>query len=341
MGFDCASYDFTSPDSTSTFLYCPSFPAAALFAVLFGLSTITHIVQAFCYGKLRLSWVIILGSAWETIAFGLRTAATQKPLSDGLGIPSVILIYLAPLLVNAFAYMVLGRMVWYYLVAKRVCRIGATRLTVIFVWLDIIAFLVQLAGASLTTGHSEADATPEAKADSARLQQIGLNIYMGGIGFQLFWILVFSGVAWRFRVKAVRGVDLQRPTSWRVLLAVLYFTLFMIGVRIIFRLVEFSQGIYDATLTTHEVFFYVLEAAPMLIACVTWNVFHPGRFLVGPESEFPHLSRQAKKAKKAEKKRLTAEKKTQKAQLKMERRRGGEVENMERGQSPLMGVELQ
>jgi len=46
----------------------------------------------------------------------------------------------------------------------------------------------------------------------------------------------------------------------------------------------------------------------MFLAMVFWNVFHPGRFLVGPESEFPKkikLTKQEKKdaklAKKAEK----------------------------------------
>ncbi|KAF3931086.1 hypothetical protein ABW20_dc0106617 [Dactylellina cionopaga] len=317
MGFDCANYDFTGPDSKSTFLYCPSLPAAALFAGIFGLSTLIHIFQAFYHHKVRLSWVIVLGAAWETIAFGLRAAATQNPVSDALGIPSSILIYLSPLLVNAFAYMVLGRMVWYYLGEKKVCGISAPRLTVIFVWLDVVAFLVQLAGASLASSRNDdANASEQDKLDAAKTQVTGIHVYMGGIGFQLFWILVFSALAWRFRIKAVmekvRGHGIERETNWKHLLIVLYFTLAMIVIRIIFRLVEFSGGSFNNKLTTNETFFYVLEATPMSIACITWNVFHPGRFLVGPESEFPRLTRKEKKALKAEKKREKEEKKREK-----------------------------
>ncbi|KAF3922843.1 hypothetical protein ABW21_db0209729 [Orbilia brochopaga] len=334
MGFNCAAYDFQSPDSTSTFLYCPSLPAAALFAALFGLSALTHIFQAFYHRKLRLCWVIILGASWETIAFGLRAAATQNPLSDGLGIPSQILIYLSPLLVNAFAYMVLGRMVWYYLEARKVWGVSATRLTVIFVWLDIIAFLVQLVGASMASARNDdPNASQKDKDDAAQAQKNGLHIYMGGIGFQLFWILVFSTVAWRFRMKAVAeralGQHVQRDTNWRVLLGVLYFTLLAIVIRIIFRLVEFSGGEFNNTLTTHEVFFFVLEATPMFMACLTWNIFHPGRFLVGPDSEFPHLSRKEKRAVKAEKKAIKADKKRAKEEeklMKKEQRKRGDID---------------
>ncbi|KAK6534179.1 hypothetical protein TWF281_005512 [Arthrobotrys megalospora] len=317
MGFDCSSYDFTSPDSKSTFLYCPSLPGAIVFTVLFGLSTLTHIFQAFYYRKWRLSWVITLGAAWETTAFGLRAAATQNPVSDALGIPSSILIYLSPLLINAYAYMVLGRMVWYYLQDKRVAGIQAKRLTVIFVWLDIIAFLVQLVGASMASFRdTDSNATEQEKIDAANAQKLGLNIYMGGIGFQLFWILVFSGFAWRFRVKAVaernQGREVHRDSNWKHMLIVLYFTLMMITIRIIFRLVEFSAGSFETKLTKTEAFFFVLEATPMSIACITWNLFHPGRFLVGPDSEFPRLSRKEKKAIKAEKKMLKEEKKREK-----------------------------
>ncbi|KAK6356930.1 hypothetical protein TWF718_001268 [Orbilia javanica] len=325
MGFNCSSYDFTSPDSTSTFLYCPSLPAAIFFAVLFGLSTITHIFQAFYHHKWRLSWVIALGAAWETTAFGLRAAATQNPVSDALGIPSSILIYLSPLLINAYAYMVLGRMVWYYLQDKRVASIQAKRLTVIFVWLDIIAFLVQLTGASMASFRdTDSNSTEQEKIDSANAQKLGLNIYMGGIGFQLFWILVFSGFAWRFRVKAVmerdQGCGVHRDSSWKQILVILYFTLLMITIRIIFRLVEFSGGSFNTKLTTTESYFYALEATPMGIACITWNIFHPGRFLVGPDSEFPRLTRKEKKQIKAEKKRLKEEKKYAKKEDKQRHR---------------------
>lgn len=78
-------------------------------------------------------------------------------------------------------------------------------------------------------------------------------------------------------------------------------------VRIVYRLAEFANGGTSAptVLSTQEAFFYVFEALPMFSALMIWNIWHPGRFLVGPESLFPKkvkISRKEKKALKEEKK---------------------------------------
>ena len=47
----------------------------------------------------------------------------------------------------------------------------------------------------------------------------------------------------------------------------------------------------------------------MMAALLILAIFHPGRYLVGPDSEFPRLSRKEKKAAKQEKKAAKQEKK--------------------------------
>jgi hypothetical protein len=74
---------------------------------------------------------------------------------------------------------------------------------------------------------------------------------------------------------------------------------------------------------------YCLDALPMLFAIFLLNIWHPGRCLVGPDSEFPKLTR-------AEKKALKREKKERKRRRKEAKRRGGDgdgrdVEEMELG----------
>jgi hypothetical protein len=44
----------------------------------------------------------------------------------------------------------------------------------------------------------------------------------------------------------------------------------------------------------HEALLYCLEALPMLIAIALWNVSHPGKLLVGPDSEFPKKQSKSK-----------------------------------------------
>jgi L-2-hydroxyglutarate oxidase LhgO len=51
----------------------------------------------------------------------------------------------------------------------------------------------------------------------------------------------------------------------------------------------------------HEAPFYCLEALPMFVALLLWNVCHPGRVLVGPDSEFPKKEKKKSKKSKREK----------------------------------------
>lgn len=48
----------------------------------------------------------------------------------------------------------------------------------------------------------------------------------------------------------------------------------------VYRVVEFSQG-FDGYLASHEVYFYVLEAVPMMPPFILFNFCHPGRIVKG------------------------------------------------------------
>ena len=86
-----------------------------------------------------------------------------------------------------------------------------------------------------------------------------------------------------------------------------------VQVRIIFRLVEFTKGFEPGNpMLFNEAYVYCLDASPMCLALLLLSVIHPGRVLVGPESEFPQLSRKEKKTMKQEKKALRREKKEEK-----------------------------
>ena len=82
--------------------------------------------------------------------------------------------------------------------------------------------------------------------------------------------------------------------------------------RIVFRIIEFSSGVgtkLELTIDTNEWFLYVFDEMPMFLALVVFLIYHPGRVLKGPDSEFPKLSKEEKLSRKVEKKRIKAEKK--------------------------------
>jgi RTA1 like protein len=321
------SYVCYPPDDPDTFwAYCPSLGAAITFSCFFGLVSIAHIVQAVVHKK-PFSWVLIMGSLWELGGYIFRSLGVTAQKNEGWATTQALLILLAPLLINAYVYMLLGRMVHFFLDERKLCGIKAKNFTRIFVSLDIISFLVQATGGLLAN-----------QQDAPETEKIGVNIYMGGIGLQELIILIFTFIAIRFQKRlggqerrnldAGEGISMtehRSPHQARKLLRIVYLALGLISLRIIFRLVEFSQG-FDTYLPTHEWVTYVFDALPMLAALLAFNVIHPGRILRGPNSDFTEERRAAKQEKNKKKDLQKMEKEDKKAGAKEKK----EVKRMER-----------
>ena len=167
----------------------------------------------------------------------------------------------------------------------------------------------------------------------------GIHIYMGGIGLQELCILIFTSIAIKFSLvmrqqeRGLTGTNNQildgRPRNWRALLYVLFASLALITTRIIFRMVEFADGIDPSKnpIPYHEAYFMALDALPMLIAIVLMNIVHPGRILQGEGSEFPKgptrkEKKEAKRVKKEAKRAAKEEKKALKEERKMKKMMG-------------------
>ncbi|GLA86055.1 hypothetical protein AtubIFM56815_010305 [Aspergillus tubingensis] len=311
-------------------LYVPSLAAAVLFCVLYGLTLICHGIQAFLYKK-RYAWVIMMGATWELIAFIFRALLTRQQNNSNYDTVYTIMFLLAPLWINAFLYMTLGRLIYFFTPDQKLAGITARRYGRLFVWLDIFAFLVQLGGAAITTQTDVPTSTI----------MLGVHIYMGGIGLQELFVLIFTGLIIHLHRKLIHleqagiltpggmaGMNMStsrnKPMPWRWLFYVMYTALGMITIRIIFRLCQYAQGTDPSNpVLTHEAYEYVFDAVPMFIALVLLNVVHPGRVLQGPESEFPRVSRAEKKRLKREKKQAKRERKETK-RVEKEMRKGGQ-----------------
>ncbi|KAA8576772.1 hypothetical protein EYC84_006832 [Monilinia fructicola] len=143
MTNSCAALD--TPHTQWSF--CPNVGAAYFFAILFALTTVTHLVQAIYHRKIY-CWVIVASGIAQTLAYIFRIRSIQNPASFENYAAWFILILIAPLFTNAFAYMVMGRMVWNYTTEAKIWKISAWRFGLYFVILDIVAFLVQIFGAA-------------------------------------------------------------------------------------------------------------------------------------------------------------------------------------------------
>ncbi|KAM0141532.1 hypothetical protein ACHAO1_001720 [Botrytis cinerea] len=281
MTGSCAALN--TPDTKWSF--CPNIGAAYLFTILFGLTTIAHLTQAILHRR-AYCWVIIVSGIAQTLAYIFRVISIKNPASFGNYAAWFILILIAPLFTNAFAYMVMGRMIWNYAIEAKIWKITAWRFGLYFVILDVAALLIQIYGAATA-------ASDNASADET-LQ--GLHVYMVGVGIQQFFIFVFLFFAFKFhqtlRSQSRQNVYTSRQ-AWSLLYA-LYAVILLITIRIIFRLVEYSQGL-KSSIPNHEAFQYSLDSVAMLFALVILNIFHPGRIMADSDSSIP--GRKARKSK--------------------------------------------
>ncbi|KAL4937752.1 RTA1 like protein-domain-containing protein [Aspergillus oleicola] len=267
-------------ECNALYSYYPSFGAAVAFSVLFGILIVTHFVQAVSH-KAGFAWVILMSATWEFGGYLTRTLSTRHQQSESLATVSQILILLAPLWVNAFDYMVLARMIHFFMPERRIGMIKPSHLTTLFVLLDIGSFIVQAVGGLMASPNSSADT-----------MQTGIHIYMIGMGVQEFFILLFLLIAITFHRRVLHldnaGALPENKTQWRGMLYALYASLLFITVRIIFRLVEYSSGTeLSNSIVSHEWFMYVFDAVPMCVAIGIWCLSHPGVVLKGPDARMP------------------------------------------------------
>ena len=295
-------------------LYCPTYSAAIAFTVLYGLATLAHIFQAICYRK-PFAVVLIMGAVWETLGYVFRTLSILHQDATGYYVIQQFLIILSPLWINAFVYMLLARMIHFYLPPKHdvVFRLRARRIALIFVLFDIAAFLVQMVGGTIINPEFDPD-----------INDIGVKVYMGGVGMQLIFISLFIGIAIQFQRMVSKptlhyvlansigdnGPDRyeeqyrhfrphKKPAALRLLYTV-YFVLFLIIFRNIYRLVEFSSGA-ESHITSKEFYTFVFDSVPMLLAILAFNVYNPGAALKGERSDFSEENRELKRLKREKK----------------------------------------
>jgi hypothetical protein len=109
-------HGYLPPEACDVVLpYVPSFAAAVLFCVLFGLTMLAHIIQGYVFRKVRIHnpptiiedypsninqgfcWVVAMGALWELAAFIFRVLLTRNQSTESYSALFSLLMLLAPL----------------------------------------------------------------------------------------------------------------------------------------------------------------------------------------------------------------------------------------------------
>ncbi|KAH7155924.1 RTA1 like protein-domain-containing protein [Dactylonectria macrodidyma] len=256
--------------------YIPSLPAAIIFVVVFAILTAAHSWKLFRH-RMWFCFPFVVGGLFEIIGYIGRVAAYN---STGTLIPYIlqsIFLLIAPILFAASLYMTLSRII--LAVGGASCSMIAPRwLTRIFVFGDAFSFLIQSSGAGLRVRAGSGSSTSN--------PNLGSNIIVGGLIFQIAIFAIFVITAVRFQLKFRRHEASKNAMDipWQACLNMLYVTSAFIMIRNIFRVAEYAMG-SDGYLLGHEWGVYVFDASLMTLTMVWFFLRYPSQLAAKKRSE--------------------------------------------------------
>lgn len=254
----------------SVWFYAPNKAAPIVFTVLFCLSGAVHAWQTHKHKSWRTTVLLPWAAALMMAGFILREMGAYRTDNLAYLIASTVLIMSGPPVYALINYFVLSRMLYYvpYLAPMHPGRVATT-----FVGLDAVCEILIGQGAWRMANSSMTD----------KQRQLGANLVTASLALQVVLFGSFGLLAAQFHMRARRGGVLSRDL--RVVLIVLYVSASIVTIRCIYRLVEYVQG-WDSTIYKNEVFFWIFDAAIMLLNTCLLNLFHPGKRLPRSNSVF-------------------------------------------------------
>lgn len=168
----------------------------------------------------------------------------------------------APVFFSASIYTILTFLI--NAVGRQYSPLPPRALLVVFVVSDVVATIVQIAGAA-SIGKAESNRNDPTTAN---------NILLAGLAFQVFSFLIFIVLLAIFLYRA-RKVSTAALMPFTMALCA---ATFLVYLRTCFRLAETAEGL-QRNLSTHEAYFGCLEFAPIVVAVFIFNIWHPGKWV--------------------------------------------------------------
>ncbi|WVF70553.1 hypothetical protein IAT40_005344 [Kwoniella sp. CBS 6097] len=263
----CAADPYADPadDPCNILKYIPNLGANAAASVLYFLAAIALTYQQF---KHRARWMLVLTiGAWaEGVGIALRLYYRQNPQTIKSYIAMNTIVILSPCLFLAADYILLGRLVAYIDGAAYIKPLKPKFVSTVFVCSDIFTFLIQGSGGGLAATSSS---------------NLGSKLFLIGLALQLVSFALFTCL-WAvvgFRIKRNDPYLWRNKSGWKKVYWALGFTCIFYLIRSFFRTIELADG-FTGYLTTHEIYYLLLDALPLFIGITTFVPFWPGKYIV-------------------------------------------------------------
>jgi hypothetical protein len=200
-----------------------------LTGIAFSLIILVGLLQTWCIVRWGAKWMLsmTIGAYFFALGIGLRFGLHAQPDSKGLYIVEYLFVVLAPCAFIAADYVLLGRLAR-HLGANQYLLVPSRKITQLFVTSDVITFLIQAIGGSVSAG-----------AVDVQRGLLGSRIFLAGLvaqllSFLLFWFiyLIFLYRIYKYSPD-IWTMDKDKPwyNSWRTLASVLFISCIGILIR--------------------------------------------------------------------------------------------------------------
>jgi hypothetical protein len=201
----------------------------------------------------------------------------------------LVTLTIAPALLTAAIYLCLARIVTVY--GAHLSFFKPRTYTLVFCGCDLVSLVLQaLGGALASTANTQKDS------------ELGKNIMLAGLGFQVFSLILFALCAGEFALRVwkhqgtwnPRYLDLVHSRLFKSFLVGLFVACITIFARSVYRCVELSGGFNGTLFVSDEALFMVLEGVMIIIACLCLTLLHPAVCFQGAWHEANFVFRTSK-----------------------------------------------
>jgi hypothetical protein len=269
------------------YIYDPNVPAAAVGATIIILLSSILIYQYVRY-RSYFFWAAIIGVLMETVGFICRLDSATDEHHDLPFLIAFVMILLAPSFLAAACYTAFSRVVWFscpaHALSFKTLWCFPRYITPTFVTLDMISFVIQLAGAGAISRNYDIDRSPDRTIEAVEKTVLsGRIVLILGLILQLGCYMAFAIIAMRyfFISKRWREADLGDWKMWRRLSYLINIAAGLITLRAIYRTMEIPHDKETGLmyLQRNEWCFWCFDALPIVLVLVVMVVWHPGKFL--------------------------------------------------------------
>ncbi|KAJ7615484.1 RTA1 like protein-domain-containing protein [Roridomyces roridus] len=265
--------------------FIPKKGPAVIALALYGLSAVVLWIHYFRFGRPSFMTTLTVGMTGMTIGFVMRIIFSNSPNNLTLYIVEDLFILLSPCAFLATDYVLLARLTSTFdaHVISSTLLVRPALIVRIFVWSDVVTFLIQAGGGSMSTSHN------------INTGKLGTKISMVGLVLQLlsflFFVCLLIVFGWRLQTRfpglwnapqqdrtpfKVLGKEPSR--NWHLLYWTMCLTCVGILVRSVFRIAEFAGG-YNGYLADHEGYFYIFDSLTLWVSMTLYCFVWPTRFM--------------------------------------------------------------